>query len=363
MTETLAKCSSRKISYTYHIYDHIYIGYSDGSLVQMDLNGKILYAGQTNLGYIDTIFHFKRVLIVCGESKSYWDITYPLTKGPIKYNCRFTRSATFDDISIYATDGMILSVGSVDISSETLFDKNHIVTKYTSFLLCINEDSIIFVNTKGIFKTDHNFENPRSVYERTRGDNITISDGKGKVDIKVGHVRSICTWRDSIVTSLSMGNDAGKTIRWKCGSMDTYEPELFLKRGPESMKIMDDQLFEFGIAINYTVNCWSWNKVHLMKFSFLSGFDGKGLKHSLLINSNIYVFNYDATIIKKTGIFSSNLCLTRAVSKWSPKTHSDFTITIREMAKTLFMMNRLEKCIVRSLPRDILCFVIQLTAT
>lgn len=301
MAETLAKCSFRRIRCSYHIYDHIYIGYSDGFIVQMDLNGKILYAGKTNLGCIETIFHFKDKLIICGEVWSFWDITYPIIKIATSSECTFTRSATFDDTLIYSTNGFIISVDSLDVLSGTFNFHRVVHIEDQPIHLCINEDFIVFANFDGIFKMDHNLENQLPICERKLGDAITISDGKGKRNTKLGHIRSMCIWRDAIVTSSLIEINDEKTVRWKCGSMNIYEPELFLEIGPLFLKIMDDQLFESDISKGYTVNCWSWNKVHLRSFVF-SGFDWRGIEHSLLINGNIYMFNDDTTICKRTGI-------------------------------------------------------------
>lgn len=311
MVTDLIEFPGRRVTCSHHINDHIYIGYNDGSLIQMDLNKNVFYSGQTHIGPIYTIFHHTNKLIICGTHMIlFCEISYPLV---IKIACiegqKPRCSATFGDISVYSDSDGIILVKSVNMILGRLEYDKYIHAKYTPLRLCINEDTIGFVyNCVGIYKIDHEFEKTVCINDENNGE-ITLRDGEDEVHVKIRLVVSICIWRGVIVSSSSSSsphpdfphpsstcNEA--IIRWRLGANGIYEPELFLKRCPLSIQIMDDQLFEFDDCV---VNCWNWNKVHLRTFDFSSDFDGKRTRHSLLLKGNIFMFNGNGTVCNRTG--------------------------------------------------------------
>ena len=311
MTTDLIKFPSRRVTCSHHVDDHIYIGYNDGSIIQIDLNMNVLYSGETHIGSIYTIFHHTNKLIICGtlDRILLYEISYPLVvKMTFLSGQTPICSATFGDVSIYSSHDGIVLVKSVNMILGRLEYDKHLYVDYTPLRLCINEDTIAFVyNCIGIYKADHGLEKNVCINDENNGE-ITLRDGEDEVHVEIQLVLSLCIWRGIVVSSSilvtpsnfhhpsSIFNQA--IIRWKLGAIGIYEPELFLKRCPVSIQIMGDQLFELD---EYVVNCWNWDKVHLRTFDFSSDYDGKRTIPSLVFKGNIFMFNGNGTVCNRTG--------------------------------------------------------------
>ena len=301
----------RRVSSSYHFDDHIYIGYDDGSLVQMDLNMVILSNTKTDLKCINLIFHLKDKLITRGVYATLlWDVTYPLNNW-IEYD---------EDIYRNVFGGTVIGTMGCSIFSLALKDNYHATFQYErlwSFqhcmpsCLCISGDTIVVGTKDGmIFKVNHIVNTQLCIYDGTIMD---IDYDDNVLRMRQYQIISICIWRDAIICSsagmkisFSGIEHRNSVIRWKCISTDSYKPELFFNCDPIYIKIMDDQLFEFGSfdSPKYCITCWSWDGVKLRTIDFFPGFDGRGINYSLLIDGNICLFNGDKRAFRKSGTFN-----------------------------------------------------------
>lgn len=283
-----------------YLNNHIYIGKNDGTLVQMNMNQEILCSIQTGHGSISTIFYSNNKLITCGAINMLsWDLTYPLKSHKVLYGS-FSYSASSGDMNVFSS---IWSPIMLDFEGYS----NHVNTRsinVMSEITCLYMDGCeIFVGFYNgeILKIDYITFKSSYIYKVERG-RITLNDRGIESSIQPGAVTSMCNWRDTVVVSSDRIDpvDTATVIRWKCVS-GSYVPDLFLRRKGYPIKIMGDQLFEFGISV---VNCWSWDKIHLRAFNHSSDFNryGSGLASGLLINGCVYLIDRDMKVWKRTGI-------------------------------------------------------------
>ena len=293
-----------QISCTYYFNDHIYIGKKDGSLIQMNMNGEILYSIKTGHGSISTIFCSGNKLVTCGSFNTLcWDIVYPLKNYTVMpFNYSF--SAAFGDMTAYSHPWGPIVMGPIEFISP----EHRSTINFRPSMTCLYMNGpVVFAGFRNgeFLKIDYLTGKLVYIYE-VENDQILLNDGERVVDVRPGEVRSICIWRDSIIVSsakLNPGNMA-TVIRWKCISTDLYAPELFLKFTAASIKIMDDQLFELGDLV---INCWSWDKIHLRSIVHypspdVSKVDRSGSSNALLINGSIYLVDNNIELWKETGI-------------------------------------------------------------
>ena len=291
------------ISCTYYFNDHIYIGKTDGSLIQMNMNGEIIsHINNRGYGVITTIFCSENKLVTCGGHTLGWEMSCPLKRYTVGF-ISYAYSASFGDMVAFSSKCGPILMGPIEYISP---DSRSTIA-FGSSVSCLYMDGPVvfagFVNGE-FLKVDYLTGKLIYIYEVEHG-NITLNDGEEKLYIKPGEVISICTWRDSIVV-LSDHIDSGiypgnmaTVIRWNCVSTGSYKPDLFFKMFNSPIKIMDDQLFELG---NLTINCWSWDKILLRSFVHSSSVNGSIPDNALFVNGCIYLVDNDMKIWKRTGI-------------------------------------------------------------
>lgn len=291
--------SRGQISCTYYFNGHFYIGKDDGALIQMNMNGEVICRIETKDGVIGTIFCIGNKLVTCGQDNTLiWDITYPLKKFMIGW-ISYSYSASFGDmIASSNKEGPIL-MGPVGPLCN--IHRNTITFGSLISCFCMNGPVIFAGFENGEFlKVDYLTGKLVYIYKANHGD-ITLNNNGVKLVTKPGNVKSICTWRDSIIVTSSSdySRPMAMVIRWKLMSTDLYEPDLFLKITSGAIKIIDDQLFEIGM---FLINCWSWDRKFLRAFIHSSR-ARYNPTDTLFVNGCIYIINNDMEIWKRIGIF------------------------------------------------------------